>query len=874
MARVLSAIRCFAKATAGNNYQKSCSTLLLQTTAKYSTNTRSTEEISTLNFKNVPETAEVVIIGGGAVGTSVAYHLSKRGLQKVLLLEKTELTAGSTWHAAGLVALYHPGINLKNIHYYSVNLYTQLENETGQNVGFHQPGSIRLATTPTRMDELKYQMQRQGWNKAPQRLVTPDEIEPLCPILDMNDIIGGLYNPADGHIDPYSLTQALAIGAKKYGAQLLTNTQVSGLKQTDNGEWLVDTNKGSIRAKRIVNAAGFWAHEIGRMFGVELPLVPIHHQYLVTSTIPEIQALKKEIPVLRHLEGSFYMRQERSGLLVGPYESTTSMKMCEDWAIDGVPPGFGKELFQPDLDRLSPHLDIAMKLAPCFKNANIQQVISGPIMYTPDILPSVGQFQGHHNCWMAVGFGYGIVHAGGAGKYLSDWILDGEPPYDLIEIDPNRYGKWTSRNYVFTKARESYGMNNSVGYPKEERWAGRPTSRTSPIYNILLDKGAQMGFHAGIFAVRIYLKFTQRCDKGDSSSGYQPSFYRTNWFNPVGEECKRVINDVGIIDLSPFGKFEITGKDATVFLDRIVANALPKLGHTNISHLITPRGHVYGELTLSHLEKNKFFCVTGSGSELHDLRWMQEKAWEWRLDVHFNNVTDKISCLSIAGPKSEKVLRNLWSSTDSFEFLTVKSIKLADIPVIAIRISYTGELGWEIYTSTDNMVNLYQLFMEAGQEFNIGDFGTYAMNSLRIEKGFRAWGSDMTVDSNPFEAGLGQFIKLNKETEFIGKQALRDILRNGLTRQLVHLKVDTNNVDPEGNETVWCHDKVVGYTTSGAYGYQVGHSLAMAYLPYFLTVPGSEVCVELLGEKRNATVLSSPPVLTESVRSKKLRANS
>lgn len=815
----------------------------------------------------IRDSADIVIIGGGAVGTSIAYHLAKRGSRNVVLLEKSELTAGSTWHAAGLAAFYHPGINLKNIHHDSINLYSQLESETGQDVSFHRPGSIRLATNNKRMDELKYQMQRQGWNKAPQSMISPDEILKQFPLLNMKNILGGLYNPGDGHIDPSSLTQALAIGARRYGAQLQTKCEVTGLELLNTGHWNVHTSLGTIKTQRVVNVAGFWAHEIGRMAGVELPLVPIHHQYVVTSSIPEVKALKTELPVIRHLEGSFYLRQERDGLLFGPYEHADKMKMCEDWAIDGVPKGFGKELFQPDLDRIAEHVEIAQDLVPCLKTANIRNIIAGPIMYTPDILPSIGPYRALPNFWLAVGFGYGIIHAGGAGKYLSDWILDGEPPYDLIEVDPDRYSTWTTREYVFKKARESYGMNNAIGYPKDERWAGRPTNRISGIYELMKKKGAEMGFHAG------WEQPTWFSKPGDDI-GYKPSFRRTNWFKPVGRECELVMTKAGVIDLSPFGKFKVQGPDAAKFLDYVVANKLPNENMTTICHMLTARGRIYGEVTLTTLGKNDYLCVTGSGSELHDLRWMEERAREGKYNVSMENITDKVACLGIAGPKSRDVLQKIANtnmSAKSFPFLHAKTLQLGTVPTTAIRISYTGELGWELYHNQEDTLNLYETLMNAGQEFWIGDFGTYAMSSLRIEKGFRAWGSDMTVDTNPYEAGLGSFIKLNKPANFIGKQALVEILRKGVAKHLAVLHVDTNDVDPEGNESVWYGGKVLGYTTSGGYGYTVQKSLAFAYLPPYLAVPGIEVGVELLGEIRNATVLPAPPVLTDSQRNKSLK---
>lgn len=814
--------------------------------------------------KHIKDTAEVLIIGGGVVGVSITYHLARLGVPNVILLEKSDLTAGSTWHAAGLTAFYHPGINMKRVHYYSINLFSQLEEETGKNLSFHRPGSIRLATTPKRMDEFKYQMQRQGWHQAPQMLIDVQRIQDFFPLLNTDNILGGLYNPLDGHIDPYSLTMALASGARKYGADIYCSKPVTGLKFRQDGKWDVNTPEGTIVSKHVVNASGFWAHEIGRMIDIELPLVPIHHQYIITSNIPEVKALKKEPPVLRHLEGSFYLRKERDGLLIGPYEHQDKMKLCEDWITNCVPPGFGKELFQPDLDRLTDHLEVAMELLPVLKNAEIQTTISGPIMYTPDLTPLVGPFIDLPNFWMAAGFGYGIIHSGGIGKYLADWISTGEPPYDLIEADPNRFSKWTTRDYVFKKARESYGMNNSYTYPKEERWAGRPTSRIPTIYNQLIKAGAEMGFHAGWeqpawFALE------------NDTKGYIPSFRRTNWFDPVGRECNLVLNSVGIIDLSPFGKFEIMGKDASKFLDKIVANNLPKVGTTNISHILSPSGRVYAELTITSLTPDHFFIVTGSGSELHDLRWMKEYAYKWNSEVTFKNVTDEMACLGIAGPLSREVLSKLITESitnKDFPFLHVHNIDIVGVPVRAIRISYTGELGWELYHKKEDTRKLYEALLEVGKP-QIGNFGTYALNSLRLEKGFRMWGAEMNMDCNPYEAGLDFFIKPYKSSDFIGKKALHKILREGLTRKLVMLKVDTEDVDPEGNESIWFCGKIIGNTTSGAFGYQVNHGIAFAYLPVYLNKPGAEVQVELLGNLCNATILSCPPVEIESLRSKK-----
>uniref|UniRef100_A0A674DA58 Dimethylglycine dehydrogenase, mitochondrial n=1 Tax=Salmo trutta TaxID=8032 RepID=A0A674DA58_SALTR len=744
---------------------------------------------------------------------------------------------------AGLTTYYHPGINLKKVHYHSIKLYESLEAETGQAVGFHQPGSIRIASTPVRVDELKYQMARTHWHPTPQWLITPEKIKELFPLLNMDKVLAGLYNPGDGHIDPYSLTMALAAGARMYGAQIYNPALVSGLTPTSDGKWDVQTPYGTIRANRIVNATGFWAREVGQQIGFEHPTIPVHHQYVVTATVPEVKALKAELPVIRDLEGSYYLRQERDGLLFGPYEREEKMVLQDSWVRDGVPPGFGKELFESDLDRIMHHVEMAMEMVPVLKNADIINIVSGPITYTPDLLPMVGPHQGARSYWTAIGFGYGVIHAGGIGKFLSDWIVTGEPPYDLIECDPNRYGKWTTVPYMCAKARESYGFNNVVGYPKEERFAGRPTNRTSGVYELLKGK-ASMGFHAGWEQPHWFYK------PGDNV-GYKPSFRRTNWFGPVGRECKLVMEKVGVIDLTPFGKFMVKGKDSHKLLDRLFANTMPKVGLTNISHMLTPTGRVYAEVTITQLTPGEFLLITGSGSELHDLRWMEEEVVEGAYDVDISNVTEDIGVLGVAGPKARDVLQKLTQedmSDASFKFLHCKPIQLGGVNLRAIRISYTGELGWELYIPHKDMAAVYQAIMAAGEDEGIDNFGTYAMSSLRLEKGFRGWGAE--------------------HADFIGKAALQEIKAKGLKRKLSYITMDTDDVDPEGNETIWLNGKVVGNTTSGAYSYTTQQSLAFAYLPVELCSVGQKVEVEMLGRKYPAMVVQEPLVLTEPTRTR------
>ncbi|XP_041465760.1 dimethylglycine dehydrogenase, mitochondrial-like [Lytechinus variegatus] len=815
--------------------------------------------------KRWKDKAETVVIGGGAIGAGVAYSLAKAGMKDVVLLEKSELTAGSTWHAAGLTTYFHPGINVKNVNYTSLKIFDQLEEETGQAVGFHKPGSIRILSTPDRMDEAKYQMARQGWNKAYQKLLTPEEVEELCPIINMDGVLGGIHSIEDGHIDPYSLTQALAIGARKYGADIYMPAPVTGLKQCDDGTWDVETNEGTIHAQRVVNATGFWAKEVCQMIGRDLPMISAHHQYMVTSTIPEVKALKREIPVMRDLEGSYYLRMERDGLLCGPYEKEHKMKLQDEWAENGVPPGFGKELFESDLDRIQDHLEIAMERFPVLASGNIQSVVSGPITYSPDLLPIVGPVRGLHNYWSACSFSYGIIHSAGIGEYLKDWIMDGEPPYDLIEMDADRYGDWCTFDYQKAKIRESYGFNNAIGWPKEERFAGRPTNRVSGAYQSMKDRGAEYGFHAGWEQPHWF------CLEGDEP-GYKPSFRRTNWHRPVGREYEMVMNRAGIIDLTPFAKFTVKGPDATQLMDVVLANKLPTaVGGCVVGHMLTPKGKVYAEITITKTGDNEYFCITGAGSEIHDLRWMEQKAFEMKLNVEFSNVTEEQGVLGLAGPKSRDILAALTDSDvseEGFKFMKAKDIVLGGVKCYAIRITYSGELGWELYHARSDTAELYQALLRAGEPFGVGDFGLYTMNVLRIEKGFRGWGSEMLTDNNPLEAGLSPFIKLNKPASFIGKDAVQKIKDDGLSRKVTLLKVDADDVDPEGNETIWLDGKVVGNTTSGCFSYHLNQPIAYAYLPMSLQDVGTKVEVELLGTKWPATVIQEPLVLTEPVRRK------
>ncbi|KAF0697571.1 Aste57867_11749 [Aphanomyces stellatus] len=820
---------------------------------------------------DAPDSSDAVIIGGGVVGTSIAYHLAKYGAKNVVLLEKTELTAGSTWHAAGLVTYFNPGINLKKFHNHSLNLYKTLEAETGQSVGLHAPGSIRICTTPARMDEAKYQQSRQNWHEAFQALITPDEIAAKHPLLNMDGILGGVYTTGDGHIDPYSVTMALAQGARQHGAHICQHTPALGLEEKPDGTWLVTSSKGTIHAKTIVNCTGFWGRELLQSVGVDLPLVSIEHQYVITNSIPEVVKLPTELPVIRDLEASYYLRQERTGMLVGPYEAGEHMKVRLDWQATGVPPDFGKELFAPDVDRILPHLEAAMARMPVLEDAGIQNVTCGPICYAPDAMPLVGPLPHRRlrNVFIANGMSYGIAHGGGCGDYVARWILDGEPPYDLSEIDPARYGKWTTPAFTATKARESYGDNNLITHPILDKKAARPSSRVTPLYKTLKEAGAQFGFHSGWEVPHWFAK-------NDREIGHQPSFFRTNSFEPVKRECRAVMEAVGITDLSSFATYEISGVQAREFLEHVCANAIPKTSQIRIAHLCTPKGKVMGELTITPIDDNTFYVVTGAGSELHDLRWLDAHADAFP-SVTMTNTSDETAVIGLAGPNAASVLEAVTGGSPC-PFMKYEPTRIKGIDVRVLGLSFTGEAGYELHFPLKDVAEVYNALWEAGQRHGIENVGSFAVNSMRLEKGFRVWGFEMNKDTTPLQAGLHRFVKLNKATPFIGQTALQTEAEQGSTKSLVMLHLHTDKpapghqpLDAWGNEAVWHNGSVVGNTTSGGYGYAVQKSISFAYVPPSLANEGQRVQVELVGHQYDATVHLEPFMDTQPTRVKKAK---
>jgi dimethylglycine dehydrogenase len=803
--------------------------------------------------------ARVVVIGGGVVGVSILYHLTKKGWSDVVLCERTELTAGSTWHAAGLLPLFNMSYCVGQLHKYSVDLYKRLPEETGQDVSFHVTGNLRLATNKERMDEYLKYCGTANTIGVPFEIIGPKEVKELWPLCNTDGIVGALYHPQDGHIAPVDVTQALAIGARKGGADIYRDTPVTGIEQKPNGEWLVKTTKGDITCEHVVTATGNYARQTGAMVGLDLPVIPVEHQYIVTEAHPELIKRKEqglpEMAVLRESDASYYMREERQGLILGPYE-----KHAPACFVDGVPDSFGQDLFPGDLDRLEPYIEAAINRVPIFAEAGIKDVVNGPIAYTPDGSPLIGPAWGLKNFWLCEGHSFGVTAAGGSGWQLAEWITEGEPGIDLWDVDPRRFGPYANKRYTKIKNEEAYEHVFVVHYPFEERPAARP-AKTAPCYDRLDEMGAVWGQRFGWERANWF-----------APKGMEPeeeySFRRTNFFEPVRAECQAVRERAGLIDLTGFSKFEVSGPGAEAFLDRLVANRLPKkVGRIALAHVLTESGGVKTEFTITRLGPDRFYLISGAAAERHDYDLLL-KNLPADGSVRLDNLTLGTGVLVLAGPKARDVLSKVTDadlSNAAFPWLSAQEIQIGIAPVRAIRVNFVGELGWELHHPLPYQNTIFDALMAAGEEFGIAPFGIRAMDSLRIEKGYRYWRVDLTTDYSAFQAGLDRFVHLNKG-EFIGREALVREQQQGIPRRFVTLAVDVKDADPLGNEPVYQNGQMIGRTTSGAYGYAVEKSLALAYVSPEAAAPGTKLEMEILGERFPATVIEESPWDPENAR--------
>ena len=800
------------------------------------------------------ETARAVVIGGGILGASVLYHLARAGWTDAVLIERGELASGSTWHAAGNTPHFNTSLNLSRIHLASTELYQRLEAETGQAVGFHRPGSLRLASVPDRMDEYRRHRGKARTIGLPFEVIGPDEIRRLHPLVETRGLLGAVWNPDDGHVDPTSVTQALVKGARDRGARIHRQTRVIGLERTAGGEWRIATDRGDFVAEVVVNAAGTWAREVGRLAGVDLPIVPMEHQYLVTDAIPEVSVLTRELPLLREVDVSYYLRQEGQGLLLGPYE-----REAKPFGVGGIPPGFGADLLPPDPERLRAIVESAMARVPVLARAGVARIVNGPITYTPDGNPLLGPAFGLPGFWLACGVSFGITQAGGAGRYLAEWIVEGQPSIDLWEVDPRRYGTYATERYAVARCIDIYEDEYAIVYPQDDRRPGRP-ARTSPLYDRFRVAGAVFGVRNGW--ERPYWFAPPGTEPRD-----RPSFRRTNWFDAVGREARAVRERAGVLELSSFAKYEVYGPGAEGFLDWLCANRLPRLGRVALSQLLTPRGAIECDVSVTRLSPDRFLVVSAAVAELHDLDWLLRHAPPDG-SVTIENVTPRWGVLILAGPRARDVLARITDadlSNAAFPWLSAREIQVASVPVRALRMNFVGELGWELHHPVEYQMGLYEAINGAGADLGLVDFGLRAMDSLRLEKAYRGWGADINTEVTPLEAGLEPFVAFDKG-DFIGRDALLRQRRDGVRKRLATLAVDALDADCWGNEAVWAGDRVAGITTSGGYAYWLDRSLAVAYVDAEVAAPGTRLEVEILGDRRPAVVLTEPPFDPENQR--------
>ena len=804
--------------------------------------------------------ARVVVVGGGAVGVGVLYHLAKAGWSDVVLIERNELTDGSTWHAAGLLPLFNVSYSVGQLHKYSVDLYKTLEAETGQDVGFHVVGNLRLANTSERMDEYKYYLSTADTIGVECQVLTPKQVKDLWPLCNTDGLVGAIYHPTDGHIAPADLTMALAKGARNRGAEIYRQTLVTGFTQAPSGDWIVHTDKGDITCEHVISATGNYGRQTLAMVGVDIPVIPVEHQFLITEEIPELVERKAqglpEMPILRESDCQYYMREERQGLLLGPYE-----KGAPAWAVDGVPEGFGRELLQPDIERLEPHIEGAINRVPVFGTAGIKDAINGPIAYTPDGSPMVGPAYGLRNFWMSEGHSFGITAAGGAGHYLANWIIDGDPGIDLASVDSRRFGPYANKAYTKAKNEEAYNHVFILHYPAEERPACRP-AKTTPSYLRQDQMGAVWGQKYGWERANWFAP--EGVERKD-----EYSFRRGNWFPHVGAECRAVRERVGVIDMSTFTKWHVTGPGAEAYLDRLVANRLPKtVGRINLCHALTVTGTVRSEFTIVRDGPDAFYVVHSGASEMYDGHLLHR---ELPTDgsVRLDNVTGRYGVLLVTGPHARDVLARLTSadlSSKAHPWLSSRTIDVGLAPgVRAMRVSYVGELGWELHHPIEYQLHLYDALFDAGRAFGIAPVGMRAMDSLRLEKTYRAWGTDLNRENSALEAGLHRFVHLNKG-EFRGRDALVRQQEAGVPNQLVTLKVAVNGADPLGNEPVFSDGRVIGRATSGGYAHWLDHGIVLAYVKPDFAAVGTPLEVAVLRDKRPAEVLPESPHDPDNVR--------
>ena len=799
--------------------------------------------------------AQAVVIGGGVIGCSILYHLAKLGWTDSILLERDELTSGSTWHAAANIHGLHDSTNISRIQHYTMNLYNELEAETGQSCGVFQPGSLYLAQTEAREHQLRLQAAKAKFYKMNFHEVSRDEAERLHPLVNFDGIRCIMYEPDGGNVDPSGVTNAYATGARKMGAEIERFCPVTATEQQPDGSWIVRTPKGDIHAQWVVNAAGLWGREVAALAGIKLPLIPTEHQYFVTESIPEIAAMDRRLPSVADRDGEYYLRQEGKGLLVGAYE-----KNMKFWAEDGTPQGFGHELFADDLERIEDNMMRAIDRVPVVGSAGIKRVINGPMIWSPDSNVLYGPHPDLRNYFCCNGIIPGFSQSGGMGLMAAQWMIEGESQYDMFAWDVARFGKWADEAFTKERVRDQYANRFSIHFPNEERAAGRPV-RVRPAHDLQKSMGAVMGLNYGW---EHPLWFAEEVGTKDTNG-----FTRQNWFEPVGTEARMLREHAGIIDISNFAKYFVKGAGAADWLNAVFANNMPKLvGRSCLTPLIGVRGGIAGDFTVTKLSDDEFMIIGGGMSERYHSRF-------WKMvplpeGTTFESRTDAMCGFNVAGPKSRELLTRLTNadlSTAAFPFMRSQQIEIAGVPVVALRVSFTGDLGWELHCEQADQLKLYEALLDAGNAVGAGPVGSRALMSLRVEKGYGSWSREYSPEYWPQEVGLAGLIKLEKE--FLHKDEYLRIKDNAPREvmSLIHV-TEVTTADATGGEPIFLTDGTpVGRVSSGTYGYGVEMSLALGYLKG--VAAGTEVDVMILGKPHRGVVLSEPPF---DPKGKKLRA--
>ncbi len=788
-------------------------------------------------------TTRVAVIGGGVVGCSVLYHLTKLGWSDVMLIERSELTSGSTWHAAGGFHTLNGDTNMAALQGYTINLYKELEEITGMSCGLHHVGGVTLADNQDRFDMLLAERAKHRYMGLETRIVGPEEIRRIAPITNTDGILGALYDPLDGHLDPSGTTHAYAKAARMGGARIVTQCKVTATTQRADDTWDIVTEKGTVHAEHVVNAGGLWAREVGAMAGIYLPLHPMEHQYIVTDDVPEIIERDQEHPHVMDPAGESYLRQEGHGLCIGFYE-----QRCKPWAVGGTPWDFGHELLPDNLDKIEDSIEFAYRRFPALERAGVKSVIHGPFTFAPDGNPLVGPVPGKRNYWSACGVMAGFSQGGGVGLMLAQWMIEGECERDVTAMDVARFGDWITPGYTRPKVIENYQKRFSVAYPNEELPAARPFRQT-PMYDVFDQLGAVWGQQYGLEVVNYFAA-------PDEPRHEIPSFRRSNAFEATAREVKAVRENVGINEIHNFGKYLITGKNAHAWLDRIMAGRIPKAGRISLTPMLSHKGRLIGDFTVSCLGDEAFQLTASYGAQAHHMRWFEMNEAE---GVRVENISDRLNGFQIAGPRARDVLTaSTLDAVSDMRFMDLRHAVLGEVDCLVQRVSYTGDLGYEIYCDPMAQRRLWQTLWSSGKQYDMRPFGMRAMMSLRLDKFFGSWLNEYSPDYTPSETGMDRFIDFSKKTEFIGRAAIQAERATGADRKLCAFEVAAVDADVSGYEPIWHKDAVIGFCTSGGYSHYAGKSIALGLIPRTLARAGLTTKIEILGEMREANLISEP----------------